>query len=176
MKKLKPLGILLFLASKLIDLYEFSRDPFNLISSYYKINYGESKNFKANIKSVLKHALNKKYVLIKKSHLHLTKKGSQKLKNEYPSLYFTKKNWDRKLRLVIFDFQEINRFKRNQLRRLLKQLGFIMIQKSVWLSPYDQFETIKRWIKENKLQEKILLIEAKKIDFKNKDKIINQFW
>jgi len=62
------------------------------------------------------------------------------------------------------------------LRRLLKQLGFIMIQKSVWLSPYDQFETIKRWIKENKLQEKILLIEAKKIDFKNKDKIINQFW
>ena len=33
-----------------------------------------------------------------------------------------------------------------------------MIQKSVWLSPYDQFETIKRWIKKNKLQEKKLQV------------------
>ncbi len=51
-----------------------------------------------------------------------------------------------------------------------------MIQKSVWLSYYDQFETIKRWIEENKLQEKILLIETEKIAFKNKDKLISQFW
>jgi len=176
MKKIKSLGILLSLASKLVDFYEFSRDPFNLISSYYKTVSEESKNFKDNIRSTLKHALSKKYISIKKSHLVITKKGLQKLKSEYPNLYFNRKKWDKKIRLVIFDVQEINRLKRNQLRRLLKRLGFIMIQKSVWLSAYNQFDVIKRWAKENKLEEKILLIETDKFGFKNKNKIISQFF
>lgn len=51
-----------------------------------------------------------------------------------------------------------------------------MLQKSVWLSPYNQFNIIKKWLIRNNLEEKILLIEADKINIKNEDKIINQFW
>jgi len=175
---------ILLLGSKLIDVYFEIRDPFNLISSYYHysnkpFSYIEIKKLTKNYSKLCSELKQKKYLLKKsdpkKCQFFLAEKTKKYLKTKYPHLYFNKQNWDKKLRLVIFDVQEINRFKRNQLRRLLKQLGFIMIQKSVWLSPYDQFETIKRWIKENKLQEKILLIETDKVAFKNKDKIIKKF-
>jgi CRISPR-associated endonuclease Cas2 len=183
--KISLKDFILLLSAKLIDVYFEIRDPFNLISSYYHyfnkpFSSIEIKKLTQKYSKLCSELKQKKYLLKKsnpkKCQFFLTKKTEKYLKTKYPHLYFNKQNWDKKLRLVIFDVQEINRFKRNQLRRLLKQLGFIMLQKSVWLSPYDQFETIKRWIKENKLQEKILLIETEKIAFKNKDKFISQFW
>jgi len=183
--KISLKDFILLLSAKLIDVYFEIRDPFNLISSYYHYSNKpfssiEIKKLTQKYSKLCSELKQKKYLLKKsnpkKCQFFLTKKTEKYLKTKYPHLYFNKQNWDKKLRLVIFDVQEINRFKRNQLRRLLKQLGFIMLQKSVWLSPYDQFETIKRWIEENKLQEKILLIETEKIAFKNKDKLINQFW
>jgi len=177
---------ILLIGSKLIDVYFEIRDPFSLISSYYHYhnksidNIKEKRKLKKKYFNLFAKLKAKKYLSTKSSsekcRFHLTKKSRKYIATKYPHLYFNKQNWDKKLRLVIFDVQEINRFKRNQLRRLLKQLGFIMIQKSVWLSPYDQFGTIKRWIKENKLQEKILLIETDKVAFKNKDKILKNLW
>lgn len=176
MKKRKNLGIILTLINELIDFYEFSKDPFNIFSNYYQKIYGNfpEKINKNNISNIKKHLIKKGY--ISKKTLKITKKGVEKLKTDYPKLYFKKENWDKKLRLVIFDIQEINKIKRNYLRKLLKKIGFIMIQKSVWLSPYDQFDLIKKWINKNKLNEKILLIEADEINIKNKDKIISAFW
>jgi len=174
--KISLKDFILLLSAKLIDVYFEIRDPFNLISSYYHyfnkpFSSIEIKKLTQKYSKLCSELKQKKYLLKKsnpkKCQFFLTKKTEKYLKTKYPHLYFNKQNWDKKLRLVIFDVQEINRFKRNQLRRLLKQLGFIMLQKSVWLSFYDQFETIKRWIEENKLQEKIA--------FKNKDKLITQF-
>ena len=185
-EKISLKDFILLIGSKLIDVYFEIRDPFSLISSYYHYlnkpidNIEEKTQLKKKYFNLFAKLKAKKYISAKSSsekcRFYLTKKSKNYIATKYPHLYFNKQNWDKKLRLVIFDVQEINRFKRNHLRRLLKQLGFIMLQKSVWLSPYNQFETIKRWIEENKLQEKILLIETEKIAFKNKDKLINQFW
>lgn len=50
-------------------------------------------------------------------------------KNRYPK-------WDKKWRLVIFDIpSELNR-KRDTLRRRLKYIGFLMLQRSVFVFPY----------------------------------------
>ncbi|MCX7956124.1 MAG: CRISPR-associated endonuclease Cas2 [Patescibacteria group bacterium] len=178
MKKNKLLGIFLYFLNQISDFYEFSEDPFNIFSSYYKKVYGYlPRNInKDSFKNIKHYAFKKGYINKKENKIKINKKGEELLKNYYPKFYFKKEKWDNKIRLVIFDIQEINKTKRTNLRRLLKKIGFLMIQKSVWLSPYNQFDLIKKWVKKNKLNEKILLIEASQINIKNKDKIISAFW
>ncbi len=72
--------------------------------------------------------------------LSLTEKG-KKIASRYD--FFEKgkiKNssvWDGQWRLVLFDIATEHRTKRNALRFLLKRLGFVQFQKSVWLIPYN---------------------------------------
>jgi CRISPR/Cas system-associated endoribonuclease Cas2 len=47
------------------------------------------------------------------------------------------KKWDGKYRLVIFDISQLKRIYRDALRGKLRELGFIRLQKSVWLHPFD---------------------------------------
>ena len=46
------------------------------------------------------------------------------------------KEWDKKWRIVIFDIPEDKRMARNLLRGVLKRLGFLHLQHSVWVYPY----------------------------------------
>jgi DNA-binding PadR family transcriptional regulator len=72
-------------------------------------------------------------------YIHLTEKGKRAagwlqidaLKIKRP------KKWDGKYRLVIFDISQLKRIYRDALRGKLRELGFIKIQKSVWLCPFD---------------------------------------
>lgn len=173
---------MLFIGAGIIDFYQEIKDPFNLISNYYQqLNgYIPPRWEKDNLRSLFKYCFKKKY-LRKESNLQkckfiLSQKGINKLKINYPFYFYSLKNWDKKLRLVIFDIKEIDKDKRNFLRRFLKQLGFIMIQKSLWLSPFNQFPILKKWLRENLTNENIILIEAEKINIKNKNKILNKFW
>ena len=45
--------------------------------------------------------------------------------------------WDKKWRLVIFDIPEKRRLVRDQIRELLSLAGFLKLQDSVWVYPYD---------------------------------------
>jgi DNA-binding PadR family transcriptional regulator len=47
------------------------------------------------------------------------------------------KKWDGKYRLVIFDISQLKRIYRDALRGKLRELGFVKLQKSVWLHPFD---------------------------------------
>lgn len=55
----------------------------------------------------------------------------------------SKMEWQKKWYLVLFDVPEIQRNKRDYLRRLLLKLGFYPYQKSVYLFPYDCEEEIR---------------------------------
>lgn len=188
--KISLKDFILLISSKLIDIYFDFKDPFNLISNYYRFINEDYKSLNLNKdqnKKIIKKYNNTIYILKKQGYLrkntnpnkinfHLTNKTKSYLKTKYPALYFNKKNWDKKIRLIIFDIFEINRVKRNQLRKILKKIGFIMIQKSVWLCLYDQIDIVKQWLKENNLQEKILIIETEKSNIKFANKIIDKFW
>ncbi len=184
--KISLKDFILLLSSKLIDIYFDFKDPFNLISSYYgyvknekNINFNKNNKYKSKFKSynnIISKLKKNKYLEEKENNLLPTKKAQIYLKINYPYFYFKKQNWDKKIRIIIFDIYEINKYKRNCLRRLLKKLGFLMIQKSVWISPFNQFDIIKNWLKENSLKDNIIMIEAIKSNFKNINKIINKFW
>ena len=45
--------------------------------------------------------------------------------------------WDKKFRLVIFDIPVKKQDGRNALIQKLKDMGFYMLQKSIWVHPYD---------------------------------------
>jgi hypothetical protein len=69
--------------------------------------------------------------------LSLTERGERKLL--YYQIVDKKKNikWDGKWRVVVFDVWENTRSKRNLLRMEIKDFGFIQLQRSVWIYPYE---------------------------------------
>lgn len=83
------------------------------------------------------------------------------------------KQWDGRWRLVAFDIPEKNRKKRRGLRNALKSIGFIQMQKSLWICPYDVSEEIEKIIDLLDIEECVDYFIADAIT--NKDKYLNQF-
>jgi DNA-binding transcriptional regulator PaaX len=71
--------------------------------------------------------------------LALTRKGRALLVKSETKEKMTKKprHWDRKWRIIAFDIWENRRSTRNLLRRTLQSLGFVKLQASLWVYPYD---------------------------------------
>ncbi|MEW6610573.1 MAG: CRISPR-associated endonuclease Cas2 [Patescibacteria group bacterium] len=58
------------------------------------------------------------------------------------------RRWDGKWRILLFDVPTRERSKREALRGKLIELGFTMLQKSVWVHPYEcshEVQTLKRF-------------------------------
>ncbi|MFH1472839.1 MAG: CRISPR-associated endonuclease Cas2 [bacterium] len=74
-----------------------------------------------------------------KKHLSITEKGRKKLRGIELSNFKLKKpkNWDGKWRVIIFDIKEKRRKVRDELRIYLNKIGFVRLQDSVWVYPYD---------------------------------------
>ena len=53
------------------------------------------------------------------------------------------RRWDGRWRIVIFDVSEKRRHLRDTIRALVRKLGFMRLQDSVWVHPYDCEELIK---------------------------------
>lgn len=99
-----------------------------------------------------------------------TKKGTlwaQKSSRRYFPLYH--RAWDKKWRVVIFDIpQELHR-NRVALRRKLKNLGFYMLQKSVFVFPYPCEEELGYIGGELEVSDYIDIITAENIGFKERE-------
>ncbi len=69
----------------------------------------------------------------------ITKKGRKKVeKYKLDNLNIKKPlKWDKKWRLVVFDIPETKRVARDVFRKKIKSIGFLEMQKSVWIYPYD---------------------------------------
>ena len=47
------------------------------------------------------------------------------------------RRWDRKWRVLIFDIPEYRKGMRDKIRYTLRTIGFVRLQDSVWIYPYD---------------------------------------
>lgn len=73
-----------------------------------------------------------------KRYARITEKGEQMLQFETEKVAMAKKRrWDRRWRIVIFDIPERRKSVRSKLRRYMQEYGFIRLQDSVWVYPYD---------------------------------------
>lgn len=93
-----------------------------------------------------------KYVAIKSSPQRttvpaLTNEGRKRIKRvlmrrALQASIKPQKVWDGKWRLILFDISAGERAKRNAFRSMIRRIGAVMLQKSVWVYPYDCSEHI----------------------------------
>ncbi|MEK7219360.1 MAG: hypothetical protein AAB687_01640 [Patescibacteria group bacterium] len=71
--------------------------------------------------------------------VRLTQKGEDRLRKFELMGYKLKKpkKWDKKWRMLIFDIKEERKGTRDKIRFTLKRIGFLRLQDSVWVYPYD---------------------------------------
>src|SRR3989338_10630914 len=73
-----------------------------------------------------------------KRYARITEKGQRMLDLETERARATqKRRWDRRWRVVTFDIPERRRNIRIRLRHFMEEYGFVRLQDSVWIYPYD---------------------------------------
>lgn len=80
-----------------------------------------------------------------KRYARLTKRGEEALAFGQQKMTFANtkpRRWDRRYRLVIFDVPEKRKKIRERLRFQMQEVGFLRVQDSAWLYPYDCEEFI----------------------------------
>jgi len=102
-----------------------------------------------------------------KSYARITEKGREKLafELEKQKLDLSKKRrWNRRWRVVIFDVPERRRKTRDRLRILMQELGFVRLQDSVWVFPYDCEDFIALLKAELKIGSAVLYMVVEEIE------------
>lgn len=79
------------------------------------------------------------FIRKEKSFLRLTPKGETKFKlmQARQATSSVARKWDKKWRVLVFDIPEYRRGLRNKIRQTLIGIGFMRLQDSVWIYPYD---------------------------------------
>ncbi|MDP2648295.1 MAG: CRISPR-associated endonuclease Cas2 [bacterium] len=75
----------------------------------------------------------------------LTEKGARILALEKAKISHKegyRRRWDGRYRFVMFDVPQYRRGTRDRLRRLMREFGFLRLQNSVWVYPYDCEELV----------------------------------
>ena len=73
-----------------------------------------------------------------KRYARITEKGECMLHMETEKIAMAKKRkWDKRWRVVIFDIPELRKSVRASIRRFMSEYGFVRLQDSVWIYPYD---------------------------------------
>ncbi len=97
--------------------------------------------------------------------IKLTQKGHTKyLRFKLEELSLKGKSWDGKWRLVIYDISKLKKSAQENFRRVLKQINFFPLQKSVYLAPYEcemEIEYLRAYFD---LREEVLLMEISKLE------------
>lgn len=97
--------------------------------------------------------------------VYLTRKGERELlKYQLQKQRHQKKRWDEKWRIVIFDIEEKKRFARDGIRSDMESFGFIKLQASVWVYPFECEEVITLLKAQYKLGQELVYIVAGDIE------------
>lgn len=98
--------------------------------------------------------------------LIITNKGKKRLKRlEFDKLeVLAPERWDGKWRMVIFDIPELSRVGRRSLIYKLKQIGFVQLQRSVWVHPFPCRQEVELVASSYDVQKYVSYVEATGID------------
>ncbi|MBI2590546.1 MAG: hypothetical protein HYW33_01525 [Candidatus Blackburnbacteria bacterium] len=108
--------------------------------------------------------------------LELTSGGNVEVKRTFPLLVASGKKWDGNFMMVIFDVPETHKKVRDRLRAKLGELGFGMLQKSIWISPYHFEEDIRQFLRAQDLDDIVYVLAAKKLWEKDFKRLALRVW
>lgn len=171
--------ILLGLALIDFAMREF-RDPGGFVSFSYEQMYGftPQKYKKHNFNALVNRLSKTKEIskTIKDGKVYFTVSDCNGILIEKFPLITLREKWDGKFQVAIFDIEEINRRRRDFLRRKLKELGFGMWQRSVWLSPLPIKNKFREFLKEQKLSKYVCIFSIQKEDLGDLKSFTNGVW
>lgn len=157
-----PLAILAVIAVSGIMATVFVAPGVTQIFKYFK---KKKPLFPSHINNCLNRLIRNGLILKDKDgELKLSSKGELRLFKFQEETKRLKKKWDGKWRIVIFDIWEKSRKKRDFLRHELAEFGFIKLQNSVWITPYDCEDYINLLKTDVGLGRGVIYIVADKID------------
>lgn len=177
-KLLRPRDRLLLAFAVIGDILEeipTRRDFLNNLYGFYPKEYSRNNYLQAFYRSRKTGNIEK---VIKKGepYWRLTGKGKRRLIRDFPLLKFRDRPWDGKWRTVIFDIEEKSRDERRYLREKLRELGFGMLQRSVYISPFDVAEDLREYFAEQKLGERVYVLEAKRLFAEDEGALAEKVW
>lgn len=181
-KLLRPQDMLLLGLANVLDLFEEARDPLGIVGKSYENMYGwiprqyKRHNFNHLVWRNLKTGYIEKVIKDGMPYLRLTSVGKKKVERDFPLLTIQNTKWDRKWRIVIFDIEEVSRPIRERLRYKLREVGFGMLQKSVFISPHDIAKDFTEFIEVLGLSESAYLLEVSNIVVGNIESLVNRVW
>jgi len=134
------------------------------------------KTFYKTVGRLENEGLIKKIKKEQKIHLRLTEQGKGFINKHRKTARRISPAWDKKWRIVIFDIPENKRNLRDRLRRYLRTLGYGNVQRSIWISPHDFTEIIRRYAEKMKLSEYIFQITAENFQGFSEAMLVEKFW
>lgn len=133
---------------------------------------GKRKSYpKQGVTNAISRLVSKGYIAVSyqdgKRRISLTEKGKKRLEkyNRTSATLKIPKRWDKKWRIVMFDIIEPMKSLRTAVRRELSQAGFIRLQDSVWIYPYDCEEYIALLKTDKRIGKSLLYIVADKVEY-----------
>src|SRR3989344_5746653 len=111
----------------------------NLLNSCEKWQRYPKKNIKDTFYNLRRRGLIEVKKQGRQIYISLTKEGKRNAGIfQINSLRIKRpQKWDKKWRLVIFDISQLKKMHREAFRGKLKELGFCLLQKSIWINPFD---------------------------------------
>ena len=121
----------------------------------------DRRNFSKLIHYLKKRGLIKVRNLENKKAILLTPMGKERILKVKYKMMEKKPRKDGKLQMIIFDIPEKKRHFRDLLREHLITLGYKMLQKSIWICPYDVLKETEEFLRRYSLDPyvKLFLIE-----------------
>ncbi len=139
-----------------VDFYRYAIPIFDK-ARVYRIPFKDYDKFRLKDKIKFSHEMYrltragaiKKYIDEKGEFIELTDKGQKMLKKYFIEQLDIKSSvkWDKKWRIVIFDIPDTKKNERDILREKLERIGFIKLQESVYVFPFEcglEIDTLKK--------------------------------
>ena len=115
-------------------------------------SWAEGITYDAIVRSI-KHGRAKGWI---KRDLTVSHEGQRRLQSLFPHPHAHPKRWGGVWHLVSFDIPRTLNYKRNQLRGVLKKLGFGKLHESLWIHPYPMLGDVMSWAKTAKVEDYLL--------------------
>lgn len=180
-KLLRSKDILLLAIAGVGDLFQEISDPMQLVSHAYKEMYGfiprqyTRQNFYQAVWRSVKTGDIEKVVKNNKAYLRLTTIGKNRVHRDFPLTGFSRK-WNKKWVILIFDIEEKSRKLRNVLRNKLKNIGFGMLQQSVWITPLPIAKDMMEFVSNNNLNKYIFILEVSSVLLGDPKELARRVW
>ncbi|MDO8658438.1 MAG: CRISPR-associated endonuclease Cas2, partial [Candidatus Levybacteria bacterium] len=181
-KLLRPQDILLLGLANVLDAAEEIKDPLGIMGKSYEQMYGfvPAKYKKHNFNHLVWRSIKTGYIekVIKDDipYLRLTSYGKKKIDRDFPLLKIQNSKWDRKWRIVTYDIEEISRWTREKFRKKLKELGFGMLQESVFITPNNIIKDFSEFVESLGLEDSVYILEVSQIVTGDVKSLANKIW